>query len=515
MNLDYRNIGKLFSLNTLNVLLSIAYSTLTVYYFGTSEQIEAFFAASLLGTAISRFVQTGQLVEIVVPRYHKVKQEIGIKAAMSVISTLCNFMVGIALLLVLVFIAGRTWVVNLLVPGFALSTKDLVWQIFCWTGFLMPIQVATNLFQGMLNAENIYGKVEFTNTVSLLVSVFILIIWGQDGHIMALVIGLIFSVLAQFATTVYYLRQVGYRHLFSLVNPYFPLRELFQAILATSSYMGSVQIYTFVFNAALSLLPAGTFALYRYAEVIYGKVANIFMMPVSTVFFNEINRFINQGNSQLVRNFVIKNLNLSYFLGFLILLPFLAGGQYFIWTLWGGIKFNAQDVQRVYGLLCVFFAIMIINGPYMIFRKLAVSVSRPDLLYYLWAIAHLLSCALGYWLMAQWGLLGLMVQIFIHSFFMMFISIYVVYRNKVEYVGLHNATETAKVTAAAAIAVLIAWLSSSFWASFADYDKLNSLLVSALLASITVGVFVGSSLCFKVQELEIARKKIEQLLHKA
>ncbi|TAH08115.1 MAG: hypothetical protein EAZ14_10400 [Runella slithyformis] len=515
MNLDYRNIGKLFSLNTLNVLLSIVYSTLTVYYFGTSEQIEAFFAASVLGTAISRFVQTGQLVEIVVPRYHKVKQEIGPQAAMSVIATLCNFMVGIAFLLVLVFILGRTWVVNLLVPGFAMPTKELVWQIFCWTGFLMPIQIATNLFQGMLNAENIYGKVEFTNTISLFITVSILAVWGQDGNVMALVIGLILSVLAQFATTVYYLRQVGYRHSFSFVNPHFPLRDLFQAIVATSSYMGSVQIYTFVFNAALSLLPAGTFAIYRYAEVIYGKVANVFMIPVSTVFFNEINRFINQDNGQLVRGFVVKNLNLSYFLGFLILLPFLAGGQYFIWTLWGGSKFNAQDVQRVYGLLCVFFAIMIISGPYMIFRKLAVSVAHPNFLYGAWAVAHLFSCALGYWLMQVWGIAGLMMQVFAHSFLMMLIPIYAVYRNKAHYIGLHNPTETFKVTVAAAVAALAAWGAGTIWVGFANYGKLSSLLVSGLLASITVLAFVGSSLYLKVQELEIVRKKIAQLLNKA
>ncbi len=90
MSLDYRNIGVLFSLNTLNIILNVVVSTLTVYIFGTSPQVEAFFAASLLGTAVSRFVNTGQLVEIVISRYHKTKQEAGKQAAMSIVSTLCN-----------------------------------------------------------------------------------------------------------------------------------------------------------------------------------------------------------------------------------------------------------------------------------------------------------------------------------------------------------------------------------------------------------------------------------------
>jgi putative peptidoglycan lipid II flippase len=512
LGLDYRNIGKLLSLNSLNVLLNVAYSTLTVYYFGTSKTVEAFFAASVLGTAISRFVQTGQLVEIVVPRYHKIRQEISHKAAMSVIATLCNFMVGIAFLLVLIFVASRTLIIDLLVPGFAADTKTLVWEIFCVTGFLMPIQIATNLFQGMLNAENIYGKVEFTNTISLALSILILVIWGHNDNVWALTIGLVISVLAQFATTVYYLRQINYRHSFVLRNPYFPLRELFRAVAATSAYMGSVQVYTFVFNASLSLLPTGTFALYRYAELIYGKVANIFMMPVSTVFFNDINRLLNQENGRLVKGFVVKNLNLSYFLCFVILLPFWAGGEYFIWTLWGGIKFDAHDVHRVYWLLCVFFAAMIVNGPYMIFRKLAVSVSQPNLLYYLWAITHLLSCLLGRWLMHIGGFQGLLLQVFIHSFFMMLVPIYAVWRNKALYLGLPHWNEVKKITIALAAGVLVAWMMGKLWQNFENYDKLESILLSGALAGASALVFMGVSLYLKVQELELIRQKIQQFL---
>ena len=514
MNLDYRNIGVLFSLNSLNVLLNIAYSTLTVYYFGTSPSVAAFFAATVLGTAVSRFVQTGQLVEIVVPRYHKIKQEVGQQEAMSIIATLCNFMAGTALLLVIGFILAGNQVVELLVPGFESITKLDVLQIFTITGFLMPIQIATNLFQGMLNAENIYGKVELTNTISLLVTVLILLIWGNDGNIMALVIGLVISVLAQFATTVYYLRQVNYRHKFTLKNQYFPLRELFKAISATSAYMVGVQVFTFAFNAALSQMPGGTFVIYRYAEVIYGKTANIFMIPISTVFFNEINRLINQNNGNLVRDFVTKNLNLSYFVVFVALLPFAAGGQYFIWTLWGGLKFNAHDVHEVYLLLCVFFATMVFNGPYMIFRKLAVSVARPEIQYYLWAVGHLISGAMAYFLIHNFGFLGLLIQTFAHTFLMMLIPVFTVYWNKPDYLGLHSPVEIYKITISMLIGSSAAWAASTVLGNFFNYNKLDSLLVSAALATIALSILIGSSLWLKVQELGVIRLKIEQLIRR-
>lgn len=479
-----------------------------VYLFGTSAQVEAFFAASVLGTAVSRFVNTGQLVEIIIARYYRVKQEVSTKAAMSVVATLSNYMIGISFLLVLAFIAGGTSIINLLVPGFEETTKQQVWQIFCVTGFLMPFQIATNLFQGLLNAENIYGKVEFTGTVSQVVNIIILLVWGRDGNAISLVVALALSVLAQFGTTVYYLRQLGYQHSWLFLNPYFPLRELVRMLSSTSTYMVSVQIYTFIFNAALSLLPAGSFAIYRYAELIYGKVANVFLMPISTVFFNEINRFITQNNGQLVKSYVSKNLNFSYFVGFLILLPFWAGGQYLIWTLWGGVKFNAQDVKSVYELLCVFFAAMICSGPYMIFRKLAVSVNRPDLQYYFWSVIHLISAIVGYFMIRTLGFEGVLIHLFLHNILMASVPMLTVWFWKRAYFGFYEPRELIKITLSLLLGAIAIWSINSFWKDFVFYDKLTSFLIGISLATIAFLVFIGANLLFKVDEIQLIRTKV-------
>lgn len=508
MSLDYRNIGVLFSLNTVNVLLNVVISTLMVYLFGTSSQVEAFFAATVLGTTVSRFVNTGQLVEIIIARYHRIKQEVNPTAAMSVVATLSNYMVGIAFLLVIGFVASGTWIVNLLVPGFEAGTKHQVWQIFCITGFLMPFQIATNLFQGLLNAENIYGKVEFTATISQIINLLILLIWGRDGDAFILVIALVISVLAQFGTIVYYLRQIGYQHAWLFRNPHFPLRELVKTLSATSTYMISVQIYTFIFNAALSLLPAGSFAIYRYAELIYGKVANIFLIPISTVFFNEINRFITQNNGQLVKNYVSKNLNFSYFIGFLLLLPFWAGGKYLIWTLWGGIKFNAQDVISVYELLCVFFLAMIWSGPYMIFRKLAVSVTPPELLYYYWSVIHVISATIAYFLIRTLGFDGVLIQLFVHSFFMAAVPMLTVWFWKKTYFGFYEWPEFFKISFALSIGIGCIWIVRDYWQEMVKYDKTISFLIGAGLSFISLFIFVSICLLLKVEEIGLIQSKI-------
>lgn len=508
MSLDYRNIATLLSINILNVILNIINSTLMVYFFGTSSEIEAFFAASVLGTSVSRFVNTGQLVEVVVARYHRTKVEVSAEAAMSIVATLANYIVGIALVLVVVFIASGTDVINLLVPGFKLTTKEQVWQIFCFTGFLLPIQIATNVFQGMLNAENIYGKTEFTSTISQLVHVLILCIWGRNGDIRSLIAALFISVLAQFGTVVYYLKHIRYCHTWLFRNPHFPLHELSSTLLATSTYMGGVQVYTFIFNAALSLLPAGTYALFRYAELIYGKVANIFLIPVSTVFFNEINRLIHQNNGQLVKAFVAKNLNFSYFIGFLILIPFGAGGQYLIWTLWGGIKFNAQDVESVYQLLCVFFAAMICTGPYMIYRKLAVSVTNPELQYYFWSVVHVLSALFSYVIIQTFGFTGVLIHLFTHSTFMALVPLLTVLVKKKAYFGFYERVEVLKITFAFLVSIGVGWLAKGYWQAISHYNKLVSFFIGTSLASLAILVFVGICLLLKVTDLQIIIKKI-------
>jgi putative peptidoglycan lipid II flippase len=512
--LDYRNIGKLFSLNIINIVLSFAYSTLMVYLFGTSREIEAFFAASVLGTAVSRFVQTGQLVEIIVPKYHKTKSEIGSQAAMSIISMMANYMSGIAFLIVLVFIAGGTFVVNLLVPGFESNVQSHVYHIFCITGFLMPIQIATNLFQGMLNAENIYGKVELTNTVSLVVNLLILIVWGQNSTADILVIGLVFSVLMQFLTTIYYLHQVGYRHSFTFSNPYLPFKEMWQAISAATFYMGGVQVYTIVFNAALSFLPPGVFATYRYVEVIYGKVANVFMMPISTVFFNEINRFLNQQNSSKIKAFVTQNLNFSYFIGFLIFIPFLAGGQYLIWTAWGGTKFDSNATQRVYELLTIFFLGMLLTGPYMIFRKMSVSVTRPDLQYYFWGVTHVISGLIAYILLQNFGFKGLLMQVFVHSFITTLVPILTVYFLKKQYFALYSWSEITKITGALLVALCVVSLMQSYFQDFRHTTKWESTQIGVFKSVVSSIIFVSMCYFFKVQEIVILKSKLHQSLRR-
>lgn len=514
MSLDYKNIGTLFSLNLLNVILNVAYSTLMVYFFGTTSKVEAFFAATLLGTTISRFVQTGQLVEILVPRYHKTKAEVSPQAARSIISMMCNYMVGAAFILVIIFVASGNLVTDLLVPGFSSNVKAQVYQIFCITGFLMPVQIATNLFQGMLNAENIYGKVELTNTFSLLISLLVLIIWGPSESVNILVIGLILSVLLQFLTTVYYLRQVGYRHQFIWRNPYFSLKELWKAISATFLYMGGVQFQTFIFNAALSFLPTGMFAIYRYVETIYGKVANIFIIPVSTVFLNDVNRFLTQDNSQQIKAFVGKNLDFSYLISFLILIPFLVAGQYFIWTLWGGSKFTVDNVHQVYLLLIVFFLTMLWNGPYMIYRKLAVSVSRPDLQYYLWAVAQVISGLTSYFLIKTWQFHGLQIQVFFHTCIIAVIPMATVFYYKRQYFAFYNWLEVIKITIAVSACVIIHYFTFQYFPIFSSISKIQSLFIGGFLAVFSLILFLIFCYFLKVREIEILNLKIQTTLGK-
>ena len=514
MSLDYKNIGTLFSLNLLNVLLNVAYSTLMVYFFGTSPKIEAFFAASTLGTMISRFVQTGQLVEILVPKYHKIKAEVNPKAAMTIISMMCNYMVGTAFLLVLGFILYGPTITNLLAPGFSAEAKQQVYQIFCITGFLMPIQIATNLFQGMLNAENIYGKVELTNTFSLLISLAILLVWGHTESPTVLVIGLVSSVLLQFATTVYYLRQVNYKHSFNLQSQYFSLKEMWKALSATFFYMGGVQIQTIIFSSTLSFLPSGLFAIYKYVELIYGKVANIFMMPVSTVFLNDVNRILLQNDSRQVKAFVGRNLDFSYLIAFVIFIPFVASGQYLIWTLWGSSKFSVQDVQNVYLLLTVFFLTMIWNGPYLIFRKLAVSVTRPDLQYYLWGIAQVFSGLTSYLLIKKFQFLGLQIQISLHTFLMALIPMGSIYLFKRQYFTLYNWQEISKITFSLIVCLIADYFLSQYFEPYYKLSKIQSLAVGSFQAIVSLLCFILICHLIKVKEIGILNFKIQEILGK-
>ena len=510
MSLNYKSLGILFSLNTVNVILNIAASTLMVYYFGTSRAIEAYFAATLLGTTIAKLAQTGQLTEIFVPKYHAIKAQKNQAEASVIFSVLVNYLFLFSAGLVVFFLLLKNTIITWLVPGFDAASQAQVYDLFRWTSVLIPFQVITSAFQGLLNAEKIYGKVELSYTFAVLTTIGIIVGFGPKYGASILVFSWMAGIVYQLVAVFYYLSQIGYRHRFVLQTQLIGLREILHLIGATSLYVLSVQAHVFLFNGALSLLPAGTFAIYRYAESIYGRLSMVILAPISVVFFNEINHQLTRMTTADVRQFVQKSLHFSFFICLLTFVVFWAGGQYLIWFLWGGQKFSFVDVQQVYVLLCVFFGVLTIQGFNTIYRKLGVSVSNPNFQYVAWSVAHVVSGLAAYSLIKGFGFQGLIAQTLLHIVLLTAVPIATVYLKKRVFFTSMQPAETWRIVGCFGVSLLWGVALQYLLPLTPQFSKVEALLAGGLVCAGAGLLFLGGGFVFKIAEMEVIRQKLSR-----
>ena len=110
-------ILKLFSLKFISAILGVISSVITVRLFGASRTIEIFFAAQSLVYLVTSLTQSGQLSEIFLPEYHKLKsrsQDLGFMGLNVVIN---RFFVWGVVVIGVVFICAPM-LIQIIVPGF-------------------------------------------------------------------------------------------------------------------------------------------------------------------------------------------------------------------------------------------------------------------------------------------------------------------------------------------------------------------------------------------------------------
>ena len=75
-----RSVGVVTILSLAGTVVGVVQSVVVAYAFGTSRQVEIFFAAVALETTMLQLTQTGQLTDIFLPIYLRIKSRGGDKS---------------------------------------------------------------------------------------------------------------------------------------------------------------------------------------------------------------------------------------------------------------------------------------------------------------------------------------------------------------------------------------------------------------------------------------------------
>ena len=400
-----RSIAVLTIMNGAGAVVAILTSAVTAYLFGTGRALEVYFAASTLLSLIARLTQVGQLSEIFLPGYHRMRHEYGLEAAQRSFAVVLNWtLLGAATVCAVLWMAAP-YVVLLLVPGFTAADRALGTTMFRWLLPLLFYEILTSLLQTLSNAERWFGRPEAANVVGGAAALAAMLVFARSMGIWAMVISLWIGWTTQVIGYLAIAYHMGYRHRLILRQRGFSVRALFSQLLYTLGYVGSTQVYAFALNAGLSLLPQGMYAVFNYVQQLYSKTQAVFLRPVSVVFFTHVSVALSKG-AENARHLAREALSRSLMIWSVLVAVIVVAGRPALAGLWGVHKFGADNLVIAVRLLIVFYVLMFASNLGQISRKTAISLGAVRQVYLYASGMQLLSAGVVFLLLPRFGIAG-------------------------------------------------------------------------------------------------------------
>lgn len=385
-----RSIGILTILNVVGAAIGLLNTAVVAFFFRTTRAVEVYFAAAGLQASVVRLTQTGQISEIFLPIYHRIRHDQGADQAHGAFSIIVNWMVLVTAGLSVGFWFATSALIRLRVPGFAesdLATGARIFRALIPIGFA---QVLAGLIQTLANAERWFGAAEAIAVFSRLAIVLTIVLLAPIQGVWALVTAQwIGSGMLVVGLAVFVVRK-GFRYRFRLHQDGFSPRVVFRKLFATFGYAGTTQVYLFSLDAALSMLPQGVFAAFRYAMTLFAKTQSVLLRPIGTVFFTHFSEALVQGAGSLrdlSRSALAKGLAVSS----LAIAAIWVSGRLLLGGLWGAHRFGIEPLNLATLIVGLLFILTLTDALGLIARKTGVSVGLVTQQYLFASVAQLVN----------------------------------------------------------------------------------------------------------------------------
>ncbi|MEO8568567.1 MAG: lipid II flippase MurJ [Ginsengibacter sp.] len=431
---------KIFGLSGLRIvyaILGLTYSILQVRFFGTSRMVEVFFVANAVAYLVISLTQSGQLSEFFLPVYLSIKSKQGKEAAHRAFSVLINRFAIFLFLILIVFYFISPIIVSLMAPGFSKTDKELCVQMFRVFLIFMELQFINSFIDVTLNAEKIFGRIEWAAILNSIISLVLLILFYKTLGIWVLVLTLFVGKLVEFIITILFVRKVGIKYSFIWAESSFDARSFFKLMFTTSGYVLATQIYSMIFTAMATLLPQGTYAIFNYVQQISIKASGILLAPLSTVFFSHFSEHVASGKKELESKMKDPVLY-SFMLGFIFTCFVVLLGREIIDVLWKSKTVSDYFLGIGYWMLIINFIGFTITGVGSIYRKVVVSLNRGKELYHFWIGVQIVNAILAYFIITPLGWFGLSLMTIIGYIFMATGSVWVAKKSGILIVKTFN-----------------------------------------------------------------------------
>ncbi len=441
--MNFNIIGKLVSLRILSAVLGLVYAALQVRILGASAEMDAYFIATTGLFVITSLTQSGQLAEVFLPEYIRLKQEKGQRSAFRLFSAMINRMMTFSLLIFLILFLLAPILMKLLGSGLRPELEETAAHIFRASICLVFFILTGSFTNTVLNAEKIYGRVELNSLLNGIISIGLLIAIGKEIGAWVLLISLLAGKIVEFCISFLLLYRIGYRHQWCWSTIDFNFKRLFIVLIPTSGYVAATQFYIFTMTHFASFLPEGIFSLFKYVGQIGQKTSSMIIDPLSSVFFSEFAHKIKETGDSL-NNFIQKPLIFILIISWSSLLACMLTGLELLQVLWSEKSLTTEQFSYCELALILSFAAYAIGNPAQLFRKAAISLGGAQRLYAGWIVTQIISAVLAGISISEFGQQGLLWIPVINMALMAIISMVTAHRKGIKIASILRFNDISK-----------------------------------------------------------------------
>ncbi|HYH81580.1 MAG TPA: lipid II flippase MurJ [Longimicrobium sp.] len=499
-----RSVGILTLFNLLGAVMGVANALVIAALFGTTRQAELYFAAATLLGLVMSLSQSGQMGEILVPIYHRLRAERGAVHARAAFSVAVNWMFLACVGLSAVLWLFAPLMLRLLVPGFSAADQALGAALLRGLLPLVPIQVAWGLFRTLANAERAFGRPEAMSAIAQGLAVVVILPLAPLIGVWSLIVSLWVGRLLQLAGLAWPLRRMGYRHRWLLRVDGFSMRGVLTELAVTFSYVGANQVMQFGVNAGVSLLPQGTYAVFKYVQQLVSKTESIFLRPVSTVFFTHMSEALTAGASNLKR-LAHAALRQGLLVWTLATVALVSAGRPLLEGALGGARFGPGNVALAYALLVFFYLLLPLSSLAQITRKTVVSVGGIRWQYLSTSVVQIVCGAMAWIAIPALGMPGLLLTLVVNYVGFVVAPMLVLAVLRRELVAFYPPRAVGEWLLAGAAGLAAGWLlGTAIPDPGAVLSRVGLVAWGMALAIVSAGVAAGAAWLLHVSEMRRA-----------
>jgi len=409
-----RRVGWVTSAQALSSVIAVAQSIVVVRIFGASRSIEVYFAASLLQQILLRLLQTGQFVEVVLPKYIALRNSIGSKAASEAASAVLNWLiVGGALLAGTLWLLSA-WIVLFAAPGFSQVDRATTLAMFQWLLPLIVVQLASGFFLSIGNAERAHGRFEAIGCLASVAGIcFIIALHSSMGN-WVMVGALWVNQLITLCGRGMLLRATRFRYRAQFRTAHLRASTVLQETATGVPFAFANSLFQFALLHQLTFLPAGSVAIVQYARVIFEKLRGLLIRPSSIVFFTNIAETVAQSPERIrgtIRQWLRQTLSIVIVAIAVVWFPLEA----LLAAIWRSGQFSLRDVGETCFLLRYLMASLLLVAVAVIYQKVNVSLNQFRRQYLAMAIGNCAAALLAWWVIRPLDIQGVIVVLIAHA----------------------------------------------------------------------------------------------------